>query len=128
MTYTADNIANIKSMGALDGYIASERKLVDALSAAIVEDVPATARDDEYSERIIQVGHLYGRYGSTMGDTYAYIVAGGDWSKSWPTPSFASNTAARAYARAALVNELKKCCDRILAGASKNLAALEAAR
>ena len=125
MTYTAENIANIKRAGNLEAYIAAERETlakIDGIAAVEVE-----------GEQMIQLGYLYGRFGGEIGGengdvVFASISTGSDWAKSWNLKSFAGEKAAIAYAKAALKNELERMASKIISEKRARIASLEAAK
>jgi hypothetical protein len=127
MTYTAENIANIKRNGDLDAYIAHEEQLIASLEAAEIE-FGKQGRDS------VSYAHLYGRIGIDVDNSAAphnavastsYI----DWSGSWSVASFDGDQGrALAYARAALRNQLTRDATALLAASRARLASLQAAR
>lgn len=127
MTYTAQNIANIKRDGKMDDYIAMERQLIDNLkNATLVE-----TGDD--GEGRMQFAHIYGTW--SAGEDFINAEGGvwasdvkcdfGDFRKEWK--NFQSMNAARQYARAALRNHISAFAATVLADAKGRLASLEAA-
>lgn len=124
MTYTADNIANIKRMGQLDSYIAHERKLIAEIEAGEI-------RRDEQGTDTVSFAHLYGRYHIDTDDmsVVAYVVAGSEWSHRWMLSGFdGDQSRGMAYARAALANQLKTDAATLASKARARLAELEAAQ
>lgn len=126
MAYNAENINDIKRAGKLESYIEMERKLIDRLESAKIE-YDVQGRDS------VSYGHLYGEIwiDTDVGNLYdvvATVIAGSDWSKRWSDASFSGQANARAYARAALENQLKKDAALILDAARNGLATLLAAQ
>ena len=119
MAYTAENIANIRRDGQLDSYLAHDRQLVASL-----EDGEVEIRND-----IVSIAHLYGRFGidAVESAAFAEVVAGGAWRKQWKLDGFNDQKHALAYAKGALVSELKTVRKTLLAEARTRVAALEAA-
>jgi hypothetical protein len=125
MTYTAENITNIKLAGNLENYIETERKLIDRLENAEV-------LFDEQGKNTISYGHLYGRIGINMETAAPEVVASmsySDWAKSWKLSGFDNDQSrAMAYASAALKNTLVEDGKKILSEARSRLATLQAAQ
>ncbi|WP_420961089.1 hypothetical protein [Brucella sp. IR073] len=123
MTYTAENVANIKRAGNLDAYIAHERQFIETLENAEI-------RYNTHGDRTVSYGHLYGRYG--FDDETAEVVAykgWGDWEDRRPVASFdGDGNRALAYARTALENHLTELGKEVLEEARLRLIALEAAQ
>lgn len=121
--YDATNIANIKRSGQLANYISHERSLITALTDAVVLDT---------SPGTVAVAHLIGHYGvSAEGWSEPHAVAdlqASIWSKQWPVSGFVNQSAAKAYARAAVINALRAHAATVLVEARDRLAALEAAQ
>lgn len=134
MTYTAENIADIKRGGNFEGYMAMERKLVETLSAAkLVETV------DDRGNGEMSIAHLRGEYAAWMreGEKGEWIyessafsrhgktLESGPLSREWS--NFPTMNAAKQYARAALRNHLEGVAAEVLKEARERLASLEAA-
>lgn len=119
MSYTAENIANIKASGNLAAYIEHDRKLVTSIqSAELIDD-----------GRALQFAHFRGEYGVMIdNDKFSAWarVSADDFDKEWT--GFETETAARAYARAALINRIKCVAHDILSDAGQRLAQLDATR
>lgn len=119
--YTQDGVENLKKKGQLEGRIEHYRSLLANLeSATVIDD----------GEGFVKFAHLSGRY-STSGEFGAEVSAHVVWDaldKRWPLSGFASEKAAEAYARAAVISELKAIAKRIKCDARKTITQLEAAR
>lgn len=128
MTYTAENILNIKRDGKLDVYLETERKLIASLEGAEIEETEKTSGSGE-----MKLAHFYGRY--SAGEDFINASGGvfasdafssfGDLSEEWK--NFPTLNAAKQYARAALRNHLQGVATDALKKAKARLASLEAA-
>lgn len=125
MTYTAENIRDIKAAGQLEGYIAHERTIIANLDTAEVIY-------DAQGEHSASYAHLTGRYGTDFEDGGRNVVVwlsyDRDWERKFPLGSFDNDfDRAFAYAKATLRNKLIKDGKALRASAIARLAALEAA-
>lgn len=120
MSFTSENLRDIKARGDLDSYIAHEKGRLESLLNAEFED--------DQKHGIIKFGYLHGSYGDNGDGEYWASTSTSRFSKSWPSQGFASHKAALAYARAALRNEMAKWAADCIADARENLQVLESAK
>lgn len=124
MSYTAENLANIKRDGNMESYIALARNMVASLESAKITY-------DEQGKDSVSFAHLYGRVGIEVetAEPRAYAqISYGDWEKSWMVASFDNDQSrAVAFARTALANKLIEDGQELLAKFRIRLAALEGA-
>lgn len=98
-----------------------DERLIRTLTEAVITDEADSALDNDYGPRMVRLGHLYGRYQVCLTEVSAEIMDGSDWSRTWQRASFGSFNAAKAYARAAVVGELKALAADVIANARRRL-------
>lgn len=127
MTYTAENIRNLKRDGLLGDYIAMTRETIAKLEAAELVESGTDGKG------FMEIAHFHGWWEAGEdsfrghGGTFASSVHGHFWTGKNEWVNFPTLHAASQYAKAALRNHLTALAKDVLAENRRRLAVLEAA-